>query len=180
MPNIKKKNGTEVDLTETAVNEIAKRKIKPQTSQLADSGENSRYLEHNLSIAYLEKIDPHDPAQVSERTIDYFMICKEHDMKPSVAGYALALGVNRQMLSSWMTGKYRQNAQCLEVIRQAYALLDAQMEDWMLNGKVNPVAGIFLAKNTLGYRDQSEVIVSPTNNTMDAEMLIQDAKLLPK
>ena len=31
----------------------------------------------------------------------------------------------------------------------------------MQNGKINPVAGIFLMKNNMGYQDKQEVVVTP-------------------
>ena len=33
----------------------------------------------------------------------------------------------------------------------------------MQNGKINPVSGIFLMKNNFGYKDQSEVVLTPNN-----------------
>ena len=35
------------------------------------------------------------------------------------------------------------------------------MEDYMQNGKINPVSGIFLMKNNMGYTDQQEVVLRP-------------------
>ena len=42
-------------------------------------------------------------------------------------------------------------------------LLDLQMVDYMQNGKINPVSGIFLMKNNFGYADKQEVVVTPQN-----------------
>ena len=33
-------------------------------------------------------------------------------------------------------------------------------EDYMQNGKINPVSGIFLGKNHFGYKDQTELKVA--------------------
>ena len=33
----------------------------------------------------------------------------------------------------------------------------------MQNGKINPVSGIFLMKNNMGYMDQSEIVITPNN-----------------
>lgn len=50
----------------------------------------------------------------------------------------------------------------------------------MQNGKINPVSGIFLLKNAnLGYRDQTDIVVTPNNVEVDEKTLIQDADLLP-
>ncbi len=32
--------------------------------------------------------------------------------------------------------------------------METMWEDYMLNGQINPVSGIFLGKNNFGYRDQ--------------------------
>ena len=37
------------------------------------------------------------------------------------------------------------------------------MEDYMQNGKINPVSGIFLMKNNFGYADKQEVVLTPNN-----------------
>lgn len=42
-------------------------------------------------------------------------------------------------------------------------MLDSQMVDYMQNGKINPVSGIFLMKNSFGYKDQQEVVVTPSS-----------------
>ena len=35
------------------------------------------------------------------------------------------------------------------------------MEDYAQNGKINPVAAIFLMKNHFGYADKQEVVLTP-------------------
>lgn len=37
------------------------------------------------------------------------------------------------------------------------------MEDYAQNGKINPVAAIFLMKNHFGYQDKQEVVLTPNN-----------------
>ena len=41
-------------------------------------------------------------------------------------------------------------------------------ENYMQNGKVNPVAGIFLGKNNYGYQDKTEYVLTP-NAGQDSE-----------
>ena len=52
-------------------------------------------------------------------------------------------------------------------IKKAYVLLENLYENYMQNGKINPVAGIFLGKNNYGYQDKTEYIVTP--NQKNAE-----------
>lgn len=38
-------------------------------------------------------------------------------------------------------------------------------ENYMQNGKINPVSGIFLAKNNFGYQDKTEYVLTPNTNS---------------
>jgi hypothetical protein len=46
-------------------------------------------------------------------------------------------------------------------------VLEELWEDYMLNGKINPVSGIFLGKNNFQYADRQDVVVTP-NTGMEA------------
>jgi DNA-binding XRE family transcriptional regulator len=143
--------------------EVAKKKRPKRSEQMSvqtNPGENTKYLNHNLQLSLLPAIDTADEKQVASRIVEYFQICGENDMKPSMAGLALAIGVSRQTLWNWSTGETRGNEH-LDLIKKAVQMLDAQMVDYMQNGKINPVAGIFLMKNSFGYKDQQEVVVKP-------------------
>ena len=44
-------------------------------------------------------------------------------------------------------------------------------ENYMQNGKINPVSGIFLGKNNFGYQDKQEMVLTPnTNNEPDYDV----------
>jgi hypothetical protein len=46
--------------------------------------------------------------------------------------------------------------------------MENQWENYMQNGKINPVSGIFLGKNNFGYQDKTEYVVTPNvNNDAD-------------
>jgi len=84
-------------------------------------------------------------------------------MKPTVNGMCNALGIHRDTLATWRTGEYRSNTH-QGIIQKAYRLLEELWEDYMLNGKINPVSGIFLSKNLFyGYSDKQEVVLTPNN-----------------
>ena len=46
------------------------------------------------------------------------------------------------------------------------------MEDYLLNGQINPVAGIFLMKNNFNYKDQTEVVQTTNTETTRPDELI--------
>lgn len=146
---------------EVAKKEKAKRPEKSrQMSVQTNPGDNSKYLNHNIQVASLPSIDTTNPKEVEKRIFEYFQICGENDMKPSMAGMALAIGVDRATLWSWSVGNTRGDTH-YDTIKKAVQMLDAQMVDYMQNGKINPVSGIFLMKNNFGYKDQQEVVVKP-------------------
>ena len=98
--------------------------------------------------------------KITKRIEEYFVICAEDDSKPSVAGLALAIGVDRKTIWQW---SQTENSDRGNTIKKAYQILNLMMEDYMQNGKINPVSGIFLMKNNFGYADKQEVVLTPNN-----------------
>ena len=141
-----------------------------------DAGDNTKYLSVSMQLMNLPDIDLHDPEQVIERLNEYFRIHAENDMKPTVAGMGLALnGMDRRRLWEIRTGNYGTQKSLEELptltkdsIKKAYKLMENMWENYMQNGKINPVSGIFLGKNNFGYQDKQEMVLTPnTNNEPD-------------
>lgn len=136
-----------------------------------EPGDNRKYLEHSLKMWDWPRVELTDNAGIRQRVVDYFTLCAEDDMKPSVAGMALAFGMDRRRLwevvnnCGQMHGKASREVQ--DTVKKAYQLLNAQMENYMQNGKINPVAGIFLMKNNMGYQDKQEVVLTPNSQLGD-------------
>jgi transcriptional regulator with XRE-family HTH domain len=131
-----------------------------------------------MNLFNLPTIDRKDPQQVSDRINLYFTRCCEADIKPSVAGLANALGVQRQAIWDIRSGNDLRgfSPESADLIKKAHGILGELWEDYMQNGKVNPVAGIFLGKNHFGYKDQQEVVVTPNNPLGDETSTEEIAK----
>ena len=131
-----------------------------------EPGENTKYLNHDLRLMNLPKINVNNPLQVKQRINEYFQICAEDDIKPSVASFALSFGIGRSNLFLWLTGKSGtiKNPESLDTLKSAYDTINSYYEHMMNNGKINPVAGIFLMKNNLGYKDTTDYVISANNN----------------
>jgi hypothetical protein len=48
-------------------------------------------------------------------------------------------------------------------------------ENYMQNGKINPVSGIFLGKNNFGYQDKQEYVLTPNSNS-DSDYSAEDIR----
>ena len=132
-----------------------------------DAGDNSRFLSHAMTVMSMPPIDTTDVVQVQERIKDYLDLCVDSDIKPTVKGFCNALKISRTTLFDWKRGTYRADSH-QAVIIQAYDLLEEMWEHYMLNGKINPVSGIFLGKNNFGYQDKQEYVVTPNKNEVEA------------
>ena len=90
-------------------------------------------------------------------------------MKPSVAGLALAMDIDRRYLWEIREGRKGKNPAVADTLKKAMKILDLQMVDYMQNGKINPVSGIFLMKNNFGYADKQEVVLTPNSPLGDTK-----------
>lgn len=120
-------------------------------------GSNAEITDYSLRLFHLERVDLGDRDAVMGRVEEYFQICMDCDMKPGVAGLCLALKMSREAWKSWGSGRTRQYQDMVAEIRQ---ILESNMEQAMVQGKINPIPAIFLMKNHFGYRDQTETVVA--------------------
>lgn len=139
-------------------------------AQLMSHEDNQKFADVNSALFNMPTIDMRDQAQVQERLNEYFALYTAYDMKPTVAGMAIALnGHSRKWLYNVVNDVPAPTARVAnmpapvrDVIKKAYAMLENLWETYMNNGKINPVSGIFLAKNNYGYQDKTEHVLTPT------------------
>ena len=156
------------------VKEVVKKKPRGGNNILTDAalnvspGDNTKYVMLGARLFNLPPIDLHDPEQVNDRLNEFFQIHAEADMKPTVSGMGMALGLDRRRLWEIKTGNYGTNKWMHDLptlttdsIKRAYEYMEILWENYMQNGKINPVSGIFLGKNNFGYQDKTEYVVTP-------------------
>ena len=142
---------------------------------MAEPGDNTKYLTLGMKLFNLPTIDLKDPEQVNNRLKEFFQIHADADMKPTVSGMGMALGLDRRRLWEIKTGNFNGNGKYSNLptltqdsIKRAYEYMEILWENYMQNGKINPVSGIFLGKNNFGYQDKTEYVVTPNvNNDSD-------------
>lgn len=129
----------------------------------ANAGDNAKILALNMRLFQMPDIKITDPPSVKSRLAEFFQLYAEYDMKPTVAGMAMALGIDRRRLWEIKVGQYRGELppEVGDSVKRAYRVLENMWETYMNSGKINPVSGIFLGKNNYGYQDRSEYIVTP-------------------
>ena len=164
-----------------------KKKMKPRggnnfltdAALKVEDGDNTKYLMVNIELMNMPNIDIMDANQVEQRINDYFKLYAKNDMKPTVAGLAMALNMDRRRLWEVKTGalvggqsKQHLPTEVMDSIKKAYFLMENLWETYMNSGKINPVSGIFLGKNNFGYQDKTEYVLTPnqkTENDYDAD-----------
>ena len=163
------------------VKEVVKKKprgkpVQESLAPITEPGDNAKYLKVSIQLLELPDIDMTNTKQVAERLSEYFRIHEENDLKPTVAGLGMALnGMDRRRLWEIRTDAQTSNRWVTELptstkdlIKRAYKLMENLWENYMQNGKINPVSGIFLGKNNFGYQDKTEYVVTPNvNNDSD-------------
>lgn len=163
------------DLIDSGQEIVKSEKKKPRgvSKDMADGkwlqtepGDNTRIVMTNMKFFTMPAIDLHDPVAVQERLCEYFQIYGEADLKPTVAGMGMALGLDRRRLWEIKTGNYTSSTPKLpreteDMIKKAYEILETSMEAYANAGKINPVMAIFMMKNHFGYQDKTEYVLTP-------------------
>ncbi len=163
----------------------AKPKKKPRGKNIGETlapvtepGDNAKYIGVSLQLFNMPSIDLHNPEQVQTRLSEYFTIHFEADLKPTVAGMAMALGIDRRRLWEIKSGAatpFNLPSDVTDSIKKAYDFMENLWENYMQNGKINPVSGIFLGKNNFGYQDKTEYVVTP-NTGSDSDYSADDIR----
>ena len=74
-----------------------------------EQGDNTKYVLLGAKLFNLPSIDLHDPQQVKDRLNEFFQIHADADMKPTVRGMGMALGLDRRRLWEIKTGNVGTN-----------------------------------------------------------------------
>ena len=171
--------------TDDVVKEVVQKKkprggnnILTDAALRVEPGDNTKYVMLGARLFNLAPIDLKDPQQVNDRLNEFFQIHAEADMKPTVSGMGMALGLDRRRLWEIKTGNakaYQLPTPVSDSIKKAYEYMEILWENYMQNGKINPVSGIFLGKNNFGYQDKTEYVVTPNMNN-DSDYNADDIK----
>ena len=127
--------------------------------------DNRQYIRSSMLLSDLPSIDIADPDAVRERGELYLRHCLENDLTPGVVGLCLALGIDRRTFSGWASGAHRSKTHHALAVRFKL-LLESLTVSNMIDGNLHPTIGIFFLKCHHGYRDQSEMVIEKSNETV--------------
>lgn len=154
----------------TGKKEIAKRPQRraPQALTNTSPEELSNLISHMEELWSLDPVDIEDAQAVADRIELFFAICRKNGKRPTVSSLCLAVGITETTFKNWYHGVSRASTHQGIALR-AKMILESMWEDWMIEGKINPVAGIFLAKNHFEYKNETDIIhtskVAPAEKT---------------
>lgn len=143
----------------------------------ASPGEMGLMVKLFENLRQMPPVSKSDVEQIQERVGQYFRFCEEQDLKPSVEGLALALGVTRQTLWNW---EQDLNSQAGQIVSRAKLLINALLTNFTLNGKISFSYTIWLQKNHFGYSDTKTVELVPKSDSsnISLEQQVDDAGLV--
>lgn len=125
-----------------------------------------------LEVGFMwDKIDIKSPAELGERALKYFNYCIQNDTKPGNMGLYSAWGMDKGTVHSILV-REPSSARTYTIKKSIQIIADIR-EKLMLEGKVNPITGIFWQKNFDGFSDQQELIVAP-KQTIAAEKSLEE------
>lgn len=133
----------------------------------AEPGEIGKIVADAVNISRWSPIDTNDANQVIERINQYYDYCVANDVKPDMSGLALAIGVSRKTLWCWENGVESNKPDTVRnALKKGREINEAITVNLMQANRLNPIPALFLLKNNHGYKDQTDVVVTP-NNPLD-------------
>ena len=142
----------------------------------------TQITQHTMNLMSLAPLDLMlcTGKELEDRCVLYFNQCYENEMRPTVAGFALAIGISRPTLLAYIRGETKCPLDVKQTLNRFYSALNAMIEDYMMTGAINPVSGIFLMKNNFqDYQDKQDFVINNKQETVVSEdKLLEEANLL--
>ena len=156
------------------MNDIVLKNILLEMAKQADGGVdddrkalNSTYLFHSAKIAEMPRCNLLDASEIEKRSLEYFKACSDDGVRPSLTGYALALGTTVRGLQNLFSDR-RLSDECVNALGKGAAKVEDVIISMMLDTRIQPVTGLFILKNHFGYKDTSDVNINTIRKSGDS------------
>lgn len=122
-------------------------------------------LENLVEYSTKEKVSLANLEEVQRRAVIYLRACFEVGAFPSCLGLARCLGYSDRSLRQWR--KYKADTPVGQFLEMFSDLCSDILSQSALKGNSNPVFSIFASKALYGWKETSELVISPAQ--MDDE-----------
>lgn len=120
-----------------------------------------------VEMTSMEKVSLENTEDVKARTIVYLRACEETGTFPSSLGLARSLGYSDRALRNWRNYKPdTETARWLEMFNDFCADI---MNQSALKNNANGVYAMFINKALYGFRETSELVITPNTSEYEAE-----------
>lgn len=128
----------------------------------------ARDIDRHMEIMSLPRVKIDSLSEVQGRYVEYMQICRKYGKRLTVAGFAESLGIGRHQLWRIAVGEARKPKEVVDFINTVLTSINAELEDLMVSGKINPVSGIFLLKQS-GYKDNVDLTIKTDSRVEKSE-----------
>ena len=133
---------------------------RPDEQVNAPPGENARRVRIAKVLMSKPRVNTGSVEDVSDRFMWYMDVCEQFDDRPTVEGFALSTGYDRNSLRRIKDGEVKSVPEEVRLtLKRIWDMLNQIMAQYMVDGHLNPVTAIFLLKNNFGYKDQTESVI---------------------
>lgn len=123
---------------------------------------NKSMREHSMKIGRPYAFDSVE--RLAEDVQKYFDLCEETNVVPTITSLALWIGCDRDTIYNHANNS---NSPFFGILKTAINYCHSTLENGTVDGKVNPVTYIFMAKNYFGLRDDKQITVTPTTEQVN-------------
>ena len=116
----------------------------------------SRALDLNLKIRSLGlRGKPKTPQEMQDRITEYFSLCQEARLNPTVEGLALAVNYDRRSLFDMSNGRF--NLPFADIVKDAKDFIAGYDAILAASNKMNSAVYCFRSKNFYGMKDNIQI-----------------------
>ena len=164
------------DAKERKLQKAVDRMVNPKTGDYGQMPPTVYEIEPNSTADILMKMKilynqprAKTEEEISERLNWYFFhYCMNYQMKPTIDGCTLALGISRETFNNWEHGE--SGSFKLDTAKKCKVLVKTFMEAATMEGKLNPIVWMFYGKNYFGMVDKQEMVLTPNRSEGDADV----------
>lgn len=142
----------------------------------------SNTIKINLIFRELGKTRPTNTTELINRIDQFFYKCNEYSTFPTVEKMCLSLGISRQTVWDWVSGRtqctmIRQmpgDPTAADILTSAKDFISSNDADLVSAGKIPVVSYIFRSKQFYGFTDRQEVVVTPQDNNIRPSLTMEE------